>query len=214
MREARRRRGFGLRRPARRAPTGRAEGLTEGRGRCVDDGMRGSFFLSVEGSTTGRVRREDGGMRGSFFLSGTAQLSTPAPRGRPPRRAPAVRGSCRGRSGHRDVQEPVVGSPKGVRGRGSSDTSTTTGAPDRADAVGRLCRVGTPGRPGAPLTEPYLCCSHTALRDAAFRGCFPQRRSVHDLHHPENSESCPTRASMTGGGLTSVCSPDHAPRKE
>ena len=42
-----RRRGFGLRLPARRAPTGRAEGLMTGRVRCEDGGMRGSFFLSV-----------------------------------------------------------------------------------------------------------------------------------------------------------------------
>ena len=37
----------GLRPPGRRAPTGRAEGVTTGRVRSGDVGMRGSFFLSV-----------------------------------------------------------------------------------------------------------------------------------------------------------------------
>ena len=37
----------GLRPPGRRAPTGRAEGVTTGRIRSGDVGMRGSFFLSV-----------------------------------------------------------------------------------------------------------------------------------------------------------------------
>ncbi len=31
--------------------------------------------------------------------------------------------------------------------------------------VCRPHRVGTPSCPGAPLTEPCLCCSHTARRD-------------------------------------------------
>ena len=55
MREARRRRGFGLRPPARRALTGRPEGLTTGRVRCEDGRERGSFFLSVKvtGTTSG-----------------------------------------------------------------------------------------------------------------------------------------------------------------
>jgi hypothetical protein len=47
---AQRRRGFGLRPPARRALTGPAEGLTTGRVRCEDRELRGSFFLSVSGS--------------------------------------------------------------------------------------------------------------------------------------------------------------------
>ena len=51
---AQRRRGFGLRPPARRALTGPAEGLTTGRVRCEDVGMRGSFFLSVRGSSATR----------------------------------------------------------------------------------------------------------------------------------------------------------------
>jgi hypothetical protein len=59
---ARRRRGFGLRPPARRALTGRAEGLTTGRvGRGW--GMRGSFFLSVSSRppvTRRRPRRPPG----------------------------------------------------------------------------------------------------------------------------------------------------------
>jgi len=37
----------GLRPPGRRAPTGRAEGVTTGRVRSGDVGMRGSFFQSV-----------------------------------------------------------------------------------------------------------------------------------------------------------------------
>ena len=47
MGEAWRKPLFGLRPPARRALTGRPEGLTEGRVRCEDKGERGSFFLSV-----------------------------------------------------------------------------------------------------------------------------------------------------------------------
>ena len=49
---AQRRRGFGLRPPARRALTGPAEGLTTGRVRCEDRELRGSFFLSVARRST------------------------------------------------------------------------------------------------------------------------------------------------------------------
>jgi len=36
------------------------------------------------------------------------------------------------------------------------------------DPTGTKARVGAPGYPGAPLTEPYKCCSHTALRGDGF----------------------------------------------
>jgi hypothetical protein len=41
----------------------------------------------------------------------------------------------------------------------------------RACAPPPLRRVGAPGCPGAPLTEPDLWASHPALRDAVVRGC-------------------------------------------
>ena len=86
---------------------------------------------------------------------------------------PADRRTLRDRARHqgRGPRNPDALQPKLLAARSAR---LTLGAPPtfppRTRPRGRY-RVGTAGCPAAPPTEPYLCCSHTALRDAAFRGC-------------------------------------------